>query len=70
LRAFIKLGNEKGYRLVGCNRYGFNAFFIRKGIGEYLFLEISSEKCFEHPFAKERHKKGFSNVMNLNWIEV
>lgn len=27
LSAFVKLGKEKGYRLVGCNKYGFNAFF-------------------------------------------
>ncbi len=70
LAAFIKLGHEKGYRLVGCNRYGFNAFFILNGIGEDILPEISPEKCFEHPFAKERHEKGFSNVMNLKWIEV
>jgi hypothetical protein len=70
LAAFRKLGYEKGYRLVGCNRYGFNAFFIRKDIGEDILPEISPEKCFEHPFAIERQEKGFSNVMNLNWIEV
>ena len=28
LSAFVKLGRRKGYRLVGCNRYGYNAFFV------------------------------------------
>lgn len=26
LSAFVKLAQKKGYRLVGCNRYGYNAF--------------------------------------------
>src|SRR5579863_9823717 len=29
LSAFVKLGKEKGYRLVGCDRLGYNAFFVR-----------------------------------------
>ena len=28
LPAFVKLGKSKGYRLIGINKYGFNAFFI------------------------------------------
>jgi len=34
LHAFVKLGREKGYRLVGCSRYGVNAFFMHGGLGE------------------------------------
>ena len=29
LPAMVKLGREKGYRLVGANRYGFNVIFLR-----------------------------------------
>jgi len=37
LRALAKLGKEKGYRLIGCEPKGVNAFFLRndiKGFGE------------------------------------
>jgi hypothetical protein len=34
LAAMCKLGREKGYRLVGTHRFGFNAFFMRNGVGE------------------------------------
>jgi hypothetical protein len=32
-----KLGTEKGYRLVGTHRFGFNAFFIKDGVGDDFF---------------------------------
>jgi hypothetical protein len=47
LSAFVKLGREKGYRLVGTQRLGFNALFVRSGVGEDLLPEISSRQCFE-----------------------
>lgn len=31
LPAFVKLARSRGYRSVGCNRYGFNAFFVKNG---------------------------------------
>lgn len=47
LAAFVKLGREKGYRLVGTQRLGFNALFVRSGVGEDLLPEISPRQCFE-----------------------
>jgi hypothetical protein len=55
LAAFVALGREKGYRLVGCERSCFNAIFIRQGIGEEYFPEVPASDCFDHPFAKWRH---------------
>lgn len=49
LGAFVKLGQKKGYRLVGCQNECFNAVFILNGIGEDIFPEISQELCFHHP---------------------
>jgi len=70
LPAFVKLAHEKGYRLVGVNRYGFNAFFVRRDIGENDFPEISVQSCFKHPI----YKQGVSNVLpqikHFEWIEV
>ncbi len=45
LAAFVKLGRAKGYRLVGCNRQQFNAFFLRAGVGEDVFPEVPAARC-------------------------
>ncbi|MCS6815611.1 MAG: hypothetical protein NZ772_18820, partial [Cyanobacteria bacterium] len=52
LPAFVKLGREKGYRLVGCNLYGFNAFFVRNDLGQDVLPEIDPARCFAHPQAQ------------------
>ena len=70
LAAFVKLGHEKGYRLVGCNRHGFNAFFVRSGIGEDIFPEIPAEQCLEHPLAKYGNRTRLPQVIGYEWIEV
>lgn len=48
LAAFVKLARTKGYRLVGCERIGVNAFFLRAGVGESLFPEIPAAQGLEH----------------------
>ncbi len=70
LLAFVKLGKQKGYRLVGCQRYGFNAFFIRSGIGEDIFPEISPAECFNHPKAKYGIEKRLARAKEHEWVEV
>ena len=70
LAAFVKLGHEKGYRLVGCDRYGINAFFIREGIGEKLFTEIEPSACFTHPFAQEALEIRRRTIAHREWVEV
>ena len=70
LPAFVKLGHAKGYRLVGVNRYGFNAFFVRKGIGEDVLPEIPVADCFSHPKVIQGMKKRLPAVENLAWQEV
>jgi hypothetical protein len=47
LQAFVKLAREKGYRLVGVQSLGFNAFFVRDGVGETLLPERSVRECYE-----------------------
>ena len=41
LESYCKLADEKGYKLVGCNFIGSNAFFVRQDL---------AEKYFEGPF--------------------
>ena len=46
LSAFVKLGREKGYRLVGVTSLGINAFFVRNDVGGDLLPEVSPQTCF------------------------
>ena len=49
LRAFTKLAKRRGYRLVGMERYNFNAFFLRNDCAPDLIPEVSVESCMIHP---------------------
>ena len=70
LPAFVKLAKAKGYRLVGCNNYRFNAFFIKDELAKDILPEVSIEKCFSHPMAVDSEKNRFSKVKDMNWMEV
>lgn len=70
LPAFVKLGREKGYRLVGCNRYGFNAFFVRSGIGEDILPEVTPQKCLKHPKVLHGILTRLPKVKDFEWLEV
>ena len=70
LPAFVKLGKEKGYRLVGVNKYGFNAFFIKNGLGEEVLPEIKASECFTHPKVKSGIKERYPAVKDLPWVAV
>ena len=48
LAAFTKLARAKGYRLVGVQSFGFNAFFVRNGLGEHLLPERSPRELFDN----------------------
>lgn len=47
LTAFVKLGRERGYRLVGLHRTAVNAFFLRSDIGVDLFPEVTPLECYQ-----------------------
>ncbi len=70
LPAFVKLANRKGYRLVGCNRYGYNAFFIRRNIGEKAIPDVHISECFKHPKVLWGMKERFPTVKDFPWVEV
>ena len=59
LDALVKLGREKGYRLVGCHHWGFNAFLVQDGIGEQWLPEVSPEVCFDTPAMRSRWDPSF-----------
>ena len=69
LEGMCRLGKEKGYRLVGTHRFGFNAFFVRNGIGEEFFPEVSASSCLNDPFS-ERRRLDWAEVASMPWHEV
>ncbi len=70
LAAFVKLGKQKGYRLVGCERYGFNAFFMKSGIGEEILPEIPASACFTHPYTQYATTVRKQRVIDREWVQV
>jgi hypothetical protein len=70
LRAFTNLAHEKGYRLVGTNRLGFNAFFVRNELGGNLVPEVPVEACFTHPKVQQGMRERFPLVAHAPWEVV
>ncbi len=54
LAALRKLGEEKGYMLVGCDSFGVNAFFVRRDCATDGLAPITPEAAF-YPFRDRLH---------------
>jgi hypothetical protein len=70
LPAFVKLGQKKGYRFVGCNRLGYNAFFVLNPFGEDQIPETDIRECFKHPKVLWGMKERYPTVKDLPWVEL
>lgn len=70
LRALTNLAEEKGYRLVGCNRHRFNAFFVRNDLAAELLPAVDASICFDHPRSDYLINKYFDKIAELEWVEV
>ena len=70
LPAMVKLGREKGYRLVGANRYGFNVIFLRDDIAAGLLPEVPAEHCFRHPVARWQYGRVQHLLGAEPWDEI
>lgn len=70
LAAMTKLAADKGYRLVGTHRYGFNAFFVLNGIAEDKLPAVSPAQCLADPYSRMRHATAWPKVKELNWVRV
>jgi len=69
LAAMCRLGAEKGYRLVGVERYGFNAFFVRQELAVDTLPTVPPEACFSHP-ATQRQRSRLAEVADRPWVRV
>ncbi|WP_417617909.1 hypothetical protein [Parasphingorhabdus sp.] len=70
LPAMVKLGKSKGYRLVGCNSLGFNAFFVREDLLENVLPTASVESCLQHPRVKWSMRERAPTAADLPWQDV
>jgi hypothetical protein len=70
LAAMVRSGREKGYRLVGVNRLGFNAFFVRDDLVPNLLPEVSAKECLVHPWNEYGQRERYARVANLESTEV
>ncbi len=70
LLAFVKLARSKGYRLVGTERLGFNAFFVRDDVGPDVIPEIDHRQCFSHRKVREGMRDRLPKVEHLSWVDV
>jgi len=70
LTAAQKLMKSKGYRMVGAHKLGFNIIFIKKGIGEDVFPEISPEEARGAYFNHEEMGKLWESIKDHPWVEV
>ncbi|GMV54399.1 MAG: hypothetical protein AMXMBFR6_02040 [Betaproteobacteria bacterium] len=70
LAAMCKLGREKGYRLIGTHRFGFNAFFVRDGVADNYFSEVTPASCVADPFSELARRERWPQVKDANWQEV
>lgn len=70
LAAFRRLAAGRGYRLVGIDPAGINAFFIRNPEGLSQFPEVSVADCLEHPFAVRSRRERWPRIKDRMWQRV
>jgi len=66
--AMNRLGNKKGYRLVGANELGFNFIFVRNGLADQGLPEVTLDTLLTHPSVEEGYRK-FDPIKDWEYIE-
>ncbi|PIX43248.1 MAG: hypothetical protein COZ05_22600 [Armatimonadetes bacterium CG_4_10_14_3_um_filter_59_10] len=69
LPALTSLANTKGYRLVGTNRFGYNAFYLRDDIALDLIPAVTPAECRNHPI-RQSDETIFLSMSHLPFAEV
>ena len=68
--AMVNLSREKGYRLVGAHRFGFNCIFMKSGVGEAYFPEVSVEQCHDNAATREGQASLWPKIRCFDWQSV
>jgi hypothetical protein len=70
LKAMVDLAATKGYRLVGGNRLGFNAFFVRQDLAAELLPEVSVATVLDNAWSFYGRTVRWPRVRDLPWEVV
>lgn len=70
LAAFDKLAKQKGYRFIGVERSGYNAFFLRNDIQSEYLPEEDLAVIDNLSFVKWAREKFYDQVKERVWVEV
>jgi hypothetical protein len=70
LLAMVNLCRNRGYRLIGAHRHGFNAFFLRNELGLECFPEVSIASVHDNAFTHWSQRTRWPAVKELPWVEV
>lgn len=73
LRALAKLGETKGYALIGCDSTGVNAFFVRRDVVEAKLAPVSVAEAYRplsHGFEARPMEAYFEAIAHLPSVQV
>jgi hypothetical protein len=70
LAAWVKLGREKGYRLVGRNRNALNAFFVRNDLSPDLVPEVSAASCLTDRITRAESARWAATMSAWDWVTI
>jgi hypothetical protein len=70
LLAMTKLAHEKGYRLVGAHKLGYNAFFVKNGVAEDLLPAVDVSSVASNPHCERRRQNEWPKLKSRVWQEV
>jgi len=70
LMAFNKLAQHRGYRFIGANVIGFNAFFMRDDVGCEFFPEVSCDSCINPNYDKDTRALAIAKLEEYEWVQI
>jgi len=72
LKALTKLGEEKGYVLVGCESSGVNSFFVLKKYAKWFDKFTPEEAFYPHRRRTEKltQEEQFDKIKHLEFVEI
>jgi len=62
------VSRTKGYRLVGCNALGYNAFFLRDDVAPGIFRTRAPDELDQNPFTIAMRKMHWQSIAHLPWV--
>lgn len=70
LLAMTKLCMQKGYRLIGAHKHGFNVLFLRNDIAPDVFPAVSIEEVHDNLWTRISRNERWKLLKDMNWVQV